>query len=92
MRSLGTETIAAVERALKAGVGYARSHPDEAARYIGEHAQEMSQDVCAAHIGLYVNDFSADLGDEGVQAVTCLLQRAEQAEIIPSSTTPIFIL
>ncbi len=91
-RSLGAETIAAVERALKAGVGYARFHPDEAARYIGEHAQEMSQDVCAAHIGLYVNDFSADLGDEGVQAVTCLLQRAEQVEIIPSSTTPIFIL
>lgn len=89
-RSLGAETISAVERALKAGVGYARSHPDEATRYIGEHAQEMSPEVCAAHIGLYVNDFSADLGDEGIRAITCLLQRAEGAGLIPSSRTPLF--
>lgn len=90
-RSLGAETIAAVERALKAGVEYARAHPDEAARYIGEHAQEMSPDVCAAHIGLYVNDFSTDLGDEGIHAISCLLQRAEQAGLIPPSTVPLFI-
>ncbi len=89
-RSLGAKTIAAVERALKAGVGYARSHPDEAARYIGEHAQEMSPEVCAAHIGLYVNDFSADLGEEGIRAITCLLQRAEEAGLIPASGTPLF--
>jgi 1,4-dihydroxy-6-naphthoate synthase len=89
-RSLGAETIAAVERALSAGVGYARSHPDEAAHYIGEHAQEMSLEVCAAHIGLYVNDFSADLGDEGVAAIKCLLQRAEQAGLIPPSEMPLF--
>ena len=90
-RSLGAETIAAVERALKSGVEYARTHPDEAARYIGEHAQEMSPDVCAAHIALYVNDFSTDLGDEGIQAISCLLQRAEQAGIIPASTMPLFM-
>lgn len=89
-RSLGAETISAVERALKAGVVYARSHPDEAARYICEHAQEMSPEVCAAHIGLYVNDFSSDLGDEGIRAITCLLQRAEGAGLIPASGTPLF--
>ena len=90
-RSLGAETIAAVERALRSGVEYAQSHPGEAARYIGEHAQEMSPEVCAAHIGLYVNDFSTDLGDEGIQAISCLLQRAEQAGLIPASTMPLFI-
>ena len=90
-RSLGAETIAAIERALKAGVEYARTHPGEAARYIGEHAQEMSREVCAAHIGLYVNDFSADLGDEGIQAISCLLRRAEQAGLIPQSTMPLFM-
>lgn len=89
-RSLGAETIAAVERALRAGVEYARSHPDQAAHYIGEHAQEMSAEVCAAHIELYVNDFSSDLGDEGMRAISGLLQRAEQAGIIPPSTMPLF--
>ncbi len=89
-RSLGAETIAAVERALQSGVEYARSHPDQAAHYIGEHAQEMSAQVCAAHIDLYVNDFSRDLGQEGIQAITHLLQRAEQAGIIPRSDMPLF--
>ena len=90
-RSLGAKTIAAVERALRAGVEYARSRPDEAVHYIAEHAQEMSTEVCAAHIGLYVNDFSADLGDEGIRAISCLLQRAEQEGLIPPSTVPLFI-
>lgn len=89
-RSLGEATIAAVEQALKAAVEYARTHPAEAAHYIGEHAQEMSPAVCAAHIDLYVNDFSSDLGDEGVRAITCLLQRAGQAGFIPESTAALF--
>lgn len=90
-RSLGSATINAIERALRAGVDYARSHPSEAARYICEHAQEMSAEVCSAHIGLYVNDFSADLGDEGVQAIQCLMKRAEQAGIIPPSKAALFV-
>ncbi len=90
-RSLGAETISTIERALRAGVDYARTHPDEAARYIGEHAQEMSPEVCAAHIGLYVNDFSTDLGDEGIRAITCLLKKAEEAGLIPPSPEPLFM-
>lgn len=89
-RSLGADTIAIIERALRAGVEYARSHPDEAANYIREHSQEMSQEVCAAHIKLYVNDFSADLGAEGQRAIACLMQRAEEAGIIPVSGTNLF--
>lgn len=89
-RSLGVENIAAVERALRAGVEYARSHPDEAAHFIREHAQEMSEEVCASHIGLYVNDFSVELGDEGEQAIDCLLKRAENSGIIPPSEAGLF--
>lgn len=89
-RSLGAAIIAEVERALKAGVEYARTHPGEATRYTGEHAQEMAPEVCAAHIALYVNDFSSDLGDEGILGISCLLQRAERAGIIPPSSVPLF--
>ncbi len=90
-RSLGAETITAVERALRGGVEYARTHPGEATRYIGEHAQEMSPEVCASHIDLYVNDFSSDLGDEGIRAISTLLRCAEQAGLIPPSSVPLFI-
>ena len=89
-RSLGVDTIAVLERAVRAGVTYARSHPAEAAGYISEHAQEMSDEVCAAHIGLYVNDFSTELGEEGERAIDCLLKRAEISGIIPQSTKSLF--
>ncbi|MBK5277205.1 MAG: 1,4-dihydroxy-6-naphthoate synthase [Desulfuromonadales bacterium] len=89
-RSLGAETIAVIEQALHAGVAYARSHPAEAAGYIREHSQELSDEVCAAHIGLYVNDFSAELGEEGERAIAELLRRAENSGIIPRSDINLF--
>ena len=89
-RSLGAGIIAGIERALRNGVTYARTHPAEAARYICEHSQELSHEVCAAHIELYVNDFSVDLGDEGLQAIRSLMERAEQAGIIPGSRAPLY--
>jgi 1,4-dihydroxy-6-naphthoate synthase len=89
-RSLGVDTIAVIARALRAGVVYSRSHPAEAAGYIREHAQEISDEVCAAHIGLYVNDYSTELGAEGERAIDCLLKRAENSGIIPCSTKSLF--
>jgi 1,4-dihydroxy-6-naphthoate synthase len=50
----------------------------------------MSDEVCAAHIGLYVNDFSAELGEEGERAIDCLLKRAENSGIIPRSAQGLF--
>ena len=90
-RALGGEAIRTIEQALTAAVEYARANPAAAARCIREHAQEMSAEVCSAHIGLYVNDFSQQLGPEGEQAIVELLRRAEAAGIIPASQAPLFI-
>lgn len=90
-RSLGKEAISLIERALTAAVAYARDNPAAAAQYIREHAQEMSEEVCSAHIGLYVNDFSQELGDEGERAIAELLRRAEAAGIVPHAEVPLFV-
>lgn len=67
-RSLGPETIRSIERAIAESITWAFAH-DRRQPYIKEHAQEMDGEVIAAHIGLYVNDFSKDLGAEGMAAV-----------------------
>jgi 1,4-dihydroxy-6-naphthoate synthase len=67
---------AEVERAIRASVEYAFAHPEASRAWVREHAQELSDDVCDQHIALYVNDFSIDLGDEGLAAIDRLLQRA----------------
>jgi 1,4-dihydroxy-6-naphthoate synthase len=90
-RALGEETIATLDRMLRASVEYAFAHPDAATAYIRSHSQEMSNEVCAAHIELYVNRFSLDLGIEGEEAVTTLLFRAEAAGLVPGSGERLFL-
>jgi len=42
--------------------------------YIRSHSQEMSEDVMRKHIDLYVNEYSVNLGSEGIAAVKMLLE------------------
>jgi 1,4-dihydroxy-6-naphthoate synthase len=63
----------AVERALRASVEYAFANPDASREYVRAHAQELSDDVCRQHIELYVNEFSIDLGAEGLAAIDALI-------------------
>ncbi|NJC88998.1 MAG: 1,4-dihydroxy-6-naphthoate synthase [Desulfuromonas sp.] len=89
-RDLGTETIRAVDLAIRASLEHARTHPDAARAYIRAHAQELDDAVTSAHINLYVNDFSLDLGNEGVHAVNTLLGRAQARGLIPECDLPLF--
>lgn len=80
-RSLGEETITTVGRLIRESIEYAYSHRGEPAPYIKSHSRELQDEVIAQHIGLYVNEYSLDLGSEGMAAVEALLQRAEQRGI-----------
>jgi 1,4-dihydroxy-6-naphthoate synthase len=91
-RDLDPEVVARVEQGIRTSLEFARQHPDHVAEYIRTHAQELSEEVTAKHIGLYVNDFSLDLGPEGEHAVRYLLQRAEVQGIIPTCDKPLFAL
>lgn len=79
-RSLDLDAIAKWTRA---SVEYAWAHPEASADYVMCHAQEMSPDVAKAHINLYVNEFTADLGEKGYEAVTALLSRAAKEGLVP---------
>ena len=65
----------AAEVAIRASVEYAFAHPQASREYVRSLAQEMSDDVCAAHIALYVNENSIDIGAEGLVAVERLIGR-----------------
>lgn len=70
---LDADTRATAERAIRASVQHAFNHPSASADYVRQHAQEMSAEVCAQHISLYVNQWSLDVGDEGLQAIQRLV-------------------
>lgn len=90
-RDLGAEQIGRVERAIRASLVFALENPQQTRSYIRAHAQELDDQVIDAHIKLYVNDFSLDLGEEGEAAVETLLQRAMARGLIPASCLPLFL-
>jgi len=80
------------DRAICASLQWAREHPDACMDYIRAYAQEMKDEVLQSHIGLYVNDFSLDIGPEGRAAVAEFLRRGREAGIFPGSTvTDLFV-
>jgi 1,4-dihydroxy-6-naphthoate synthase len=76
---LEPELVAGAEAALRASVEYAFASPEASREYVRSLSKEMSDEVCAAHIALYVNEHSVDIGDEGLTAIDRLLGRAAAA-------------
>lgn len=83
-RDLGPQRIDAIGRWVRNSVEQAWEDPGRSAGYVAEHAQEMDPDVAAAHIALYVNEFTRSLGAQGAAAVHGLLDRAAQAGLVPA--------
>ena len=71
--------VAEAEATIRASVEYAFANPEASRDYVRSLSHEMSDEVCAAHIALYVNASSVDIGDEGMAAIDRLLGRAAAA-------------
>ncbi|MFJ6385460.1 1,4-dihydroxy-6-naphthoate synthase [Kitasatospora sp. NPDC092039] len=82
-RSLGAERLRAIADAIRASVRQAWADPAASRGYVLAHAQEMDLDVAEQHIGLYVTEFTEDLGEEGYAAVRALLTRAAAEGLVP---------
>ncbi|MEZ3177202.1 1,4-dihydroxy-6-naphthoate synthase [Streptomyces pimonensis] len=82
-RSLGEETLTRLADSIRTSVRMAWDEPEVSRPYVMEHAQEMDPAVADQHIGLYVNEFTADLGEDGYAAVRGLLTRAAAEGLVP---------
>jgi 1,4-dihydroxy-6-naphthoate synthase len=90
-RSLGRDVLLQVEDGIRESLHYAEAHADEVLTYCRQHSQEMDETVMKSHIDLYVNDFSLDLGEEGLAAVRRLFDEAEACGIFPRSGKTLFV-
>jgi 1,4-dihydroxy-6-naphthoate synthase len=73
-RDLGTDVARQVDGLIRRSVEFAWDNPGKSESFIREHAQETKESVVKSHIGLYVNDFSAHMGDKGKVAIERLQQ------------------
>jgi 1,4-dihydroxy-6-naphthoate synthase len=90
-RSLPQPVQQAVNRVVARSVAYAQAQPQGTRSYVAAHAQEMDEAVMYAHIGLYVNDFTLNLGTEGRAAVGHLFHEAHQKGLIATVPSHIFV-
>ena len=90
-RSLNKPLQQKIDRVLARSVAFALDHPEQTQDYVSCHAQEMDKEVMYAHIGLYVNDFTKDLGKQGKAAVLLLFKKAQDLELVPVFEGAVFV-
>ncbi|MBL8861537.1 MAG: hypothetical protein JNK02_05950 [Planctomycetes bacterium] len=82
-RELGPATLAALDAALRASLDLARAEPDAALATMRAHAAELDDAVIRAHVDLYVNAWTRDLGPQGAAALAALSHAARAAGLLP---------
>lgn len=91
LRRLPEDQKLEIDGKIRESVRWAFEHPEDSLNYIQQHAREMSREVQQSHIGLYVNQFSIDLGKEGREAVRLLFEKGHESGLLPLVHEPIFI-
>jgi 1,4-dihydroxy-6-naphthoate synthase len=73
-----------IERVLRRSVEYAFAQPESVMPFVRQHAQAMDERVMQAHIELYVNEYSIDLGTDGQAAVQQMFELADAKGWLPT--------
>lgn len=89
--TLSTELQQKVDRVVRKSIEFAYQYPEKVMPYIRLHAQAMEDQVMQAHIALYVNQFSLDLGEIGRKAVTKLFDLANEKGVLSISEKNFFV-
>lgn len=90
-RALGVPLARDIERLVRASVAYAFAHPQASRAYVAAHAQELSEAVRRAHIDLYVNNYSLEVGAEGEAAARKLLGEAQRIGLVPPPPGDLYV-
>ncbi|MEO0007779.1 MAG: hypothetical protein RJA20_1975 [Bacteroidota bacterium] len=80
-----------IDRIMRRSVEYAFNNRENVMPFVRCYAQAMEDDVMMSHIGLYVNDFTIDLGDEGKGAVQYMMDVAVEKGLIQKVNDNLFI-
>jgi 1,4-dihydroxy-6-naphthoate synthase len=73
------ERLRDVSEVLRESIGAGLANREEAMQYALRFGRDLDTELADRFVGMYVNDFTCDYGDEGRQAVHELLHRAEAA-------------
>ncbi|HEY7982943.1 MAG TPA: MqnA/MqnD/SBP family protein [Ktedonobacterales bacterium] len=90
-RDLGTERMAALSRVLKASIAYGLDHRADALAHAMRYARGLSVATADQFVGMYVNDWTLDLGPRGEASIRLFLQRAHAAGVVARAVPVDFV-
>lgn len=79
-RRFNGELLQKVNRVLKRSIEFAFKNPELSKDYVCSNARELDADIQKKHIELFVNDYSIDIGEVGINAVYTLYNKALEIE------------
>ena len=90
-KDLGPEIMRAFAQVFKESILYSLSHRGEALSYALPFGRGISREDGDQFVGMYVNDYTCDLGEKGENGIRELLIRGYAQKLIPKKISPEFV-
>ncbi len=82
-RDLPAELQKRIALVLRRSIEYALAHRQDALQYALDFGRGIGQEVADRFVGMYVNEWTVDMGETGKEAIRLFLLRGAEAGIIP---------
>jgi 1,4-dihydroxy-6-naphthoate synthase len=82
-RDLQPEACAEVNKAIRKSIEYAMEHREEALAYAMQFARDMDTPLADKFVGMYVNEYTLDLGARGREACQRFLYLGHERGLLP---------
>jgi len=88
---LGFEQCRQLSQILKASIEYGLKHRTDGIAHAMKYGRDLTTQETDKFVGMYVNDFTVDMGERGRRACQVMLDRAADTGLIPSKTEIEFV-
>lgn len=82
-KDLGPEAVVEISRCMRESIGAGLARRSTALDYALQFARGMDTQTSDTFVGMYVNDRTLDMGDEGVAAIKLLLKEGAAIGMVP---------
>ncbi|MCP3924119.1 MAG: 1,4-dihydroxy-6-naphthoate synthase [Desulfobacterales bacterium] len=91
-REISDEILVDIEKSIGKSIKFAYKNRDVSKNFIKENAQELSGSVIEDHIKLYVNEYSLNLEETGIKAITKMFEMAKSIGFFPNYSNNLLAL
>jgi len=82
-KDLGPDLCRRISDYLEQSIQYGLDHREEAMEYAMKYARNTELNLTDRFVGMYVNNFTRNLGDKGVEAIRKLLEEGHSQGLLP---------